>query len=1219
MRKLSLCACGFIAFIISALSSSAYTDYSGTMDDFMGINIHSVYWTQHYREGNEDIDLSLGFKWVRNYLRWDVQEPQPDVYRFNDDDFYGKARWLDEYYRLLNEDGFNIVVTPIEVPDHTDSFYTDMTPWFTGSKYLPAEGGPGDEPNHYRERAEFLAQLSARYGPTGGLSETRLETSDNVQGLDYVRYIEGANEPNQKWRDEIWPDAYYGQWMNAAHDGRGVIRDGGLPIAGIKQGDPNVTHVMCGLVENGVDLGFLDQTLLSAGRQAYDIINVHSYFRNSHLNPTVEHGVSPEYYILESGLDELQKTIRWRDENTPGTPVWLTEFGWDTHLAYNGTHSRTYAPEPSQGNYILRAFPLLKKIGMDKAFLYFDFDPAAGSPKMHSSSGIITRINNVTPLRRKPSYYYMTAMSAMVGEYTYEGAHIFGEGTPEVYAYLFSKSLTDQVIMIWCRERDSFIDNGTTLNNYVFSAPYMIECEQVVPTVDVIGGVSTNLSVAQSGQNDASVTIAQLSETPIFLKITTSQAAALNLSPVADAGDNLEAILPDGENTIDQIIINGSGSDVDGTIVGYQWTQLSGPSANMQQANTANLTLSNLTAGNDYEFALAVTDDDGAISRDRVSLIVADRQPFGGNRRSIPGVIEAEDYDTGGSGVAYYDSTGGSKGWYNRDDDVDIMKIGNAPGTEFYIENPTPGEWIKYSVTVTQSGLYTLDAKIGKFNANERRVYFEIDGVALGGIFRPLQTPTWTTFYSNTGEGPFYLEAGDHTLTVHFETAGIALDKFEFIVYDPPLVDSGNYFRFNNPNPNWQSVRVFYDTKWNDDIDVLAGGNTHLEFYITNLDMTLVPDWSKVKVGISDINSIYSDICIADYVSGVGSNWTLVSVPLSDLTAGNIIDLNHVMMMNVRSTSAGAFDIGIDEIVFTGGTMPFVWLGDDHETNPTSNSSIVMTVEPVGGIGIDAVYDEAPFVDAGPDDFIRPTLTSYTFPGAAEDIEGSITNYEWVQLSGPVLAAPMSGQYAAEMTATFNTFGTYEFRLYAWDEAGQRGEDDVTLVYEDTGGYISMEHTALNNQAVTMRYNPDEDPVNVLGDLSQPNDTLEVHFKRFDLNSTIDWSKFYVLMRSSASAMISANVGAYLNGASIDDEWVKVSIPLSEFGGVDHTQLTRMRFQSSKAGPFLALGIDEIQFTGGSKPVVFYGDDHTDNNFAPFQSDMTATFELTNGAVDTAP
>lgn len=1213
MKKYLKCVSLLTLCLSSAVPSSAYTDYEGTMNDFMGINIHSVYWTQYYREGNTDLDLSLGFKWVRNYLRWDVQEPQADVYRFNDDDFFGKARWLDEYYRLLNEDGMNIVVTPIEVPDHTDTFYTDMNAWFTGTKRLPAEGGPGDEPDHYRERAEFLAQLSARYGPTGGLSETRLETDDGVQGLDYVRYIEGANEPNQKWREEIWPDAFYGQWMNAAHDGRGVIRDGNLPIAGIKQGDPNVTHVMSGLVDNGVDLGFLGQTLLSAGRQAYDVINVHSYFRNSHLNPTVEHGVSPEYYILESGLEELQKTIRWRDENTPDTPVWITEFGWDTHLASNGTHSRTYAPEPSQGNYILRAFPLLKKIGMEKAFLYFDFDPAAGSPKMHSSSGIITRVNNVTPLRRKPAYYYMTAMSAMVGDYAYEGAHIFGEGTPEVYAYVFSKSATDKVVMIWCRERDSLVDNGTTLDNYVLAVPYIIQCEQVVPTVDVIGGVSTNLTISQSGQNDASVTIAQLTETPIFLKFTASQAVDFNLAPVTNAGENQEVILPNN-----QIALNGAGSDEDGTIVAYQWTQIAGPTATLQQANTANLSLSNLVAGTDYVFALEVTDNDGAVSRDRVNLIVADRQPYEGSRHAIPGVIEAEDYDTGISGVAYYDSTPGSKGWYDREDDVDIMKIGN-PITGYYIESPTPGEWLKYSVTVAQSGLYTLDAQIGKFNDNERRLYFEIDGVALGGIFRPLQTPTWTTFYSNYGEGPFYLEAGDHTLTVHFETSGIALDKFEFVTYNPPVTASGNYFRFDNSNTNWQSLRVFYDVKWNDDIDVLAGGNTHLEFYITNLNTALTPDWSKVKIGISDTNSIYSDICIGDYVSSVGSNWTLISVPLLEFTTDNIIDLNHVMMMQVRSTSAGAFDLGIDELVFTGGTTPLVWLGDDHENNPTSNSAIVMSVEPVGGVGSEVSYDEAPFVDASADNTIRPTLTSYTFSGSAYDIDGTITNYEWVQLSGPALAAPMAGQYAAQMTATFNTFGTYEFRLYAWDDAGQRGEDDVTLIYEDTGGYILMEHTALNNQSVTMRYNPDEDPVNILGDLNQPNDTLEIHLKRFDLGSTIDWTKIKLLLKSSSSSMLGVTVSDYLTG-SVDGSWVKVSIPLSAFPvGVDYTALTRLRFQSSKAGPFYDLGIDEIQFTGGSKPVIFYGDDHTDNNFAPFSTDMTAVFELTNGAVDTAP
>ena len=50
--------------------------------------------------------------------------------------------------------------------------------------------------------------------------------------------------------------------------------------------------------------------------------------------------------------------------------------------------------------------------------------------------------------------------------------------------------------------------------------------------------------------------------------------AAVNISPVADAGLDKVITLP--TNTV---TLSGSGSDVDGTVVGYTWTKVSGPSS----------------------------------------------------------------------------------------------------------------------------------------------------------------------------------------------------------------------------------------------------------------------------------------------------------------------------------------------------------------------------------------------------------------------------------------------------------------------------------------------------------------------------------------------------------------------------------------------------------------------------------------------------------------
>src|SRR5258707_10096816 len=55
------------------------------------------------------------------------------------------------------------------------------------------------------------------------------------------------------------------------------------------------------------------------------------------------------------------------------------------------------------------------------------------------------------------------------------------------------------------------------------------------------------------------------------------------------------------------ILLNGSGTDSDGSIASYLWTQVSGGAASLTNANTANLTASGLQAGS-YVFRLTVTD-----------------------------------------------------------------------------------------------------------------------------------------------------------------------------------------------------------------------------------------------------------------------------------------------------------------------------------------------------------------------------------------------------------------------------------------------------------------------------------------------------------------------------------------------------------------------------------------------------------------------------------
>ncbi len=141
---------------------------------------------------------------------------------------------------------------------------------------------------------------------------------------------------------------------------------------------------------------------------------------------------------------------------------------------------------------------------------------------------------------------------------------------------------------------------------------------------------------------------------------------------------------------------------------------------------------------------------------------------------TVPGRIEAEDYDIGGEGVAYHDTTPGNTGGAYRHDDVDIEKTaGLATPNVGWIRN---GEWLSYTVNVTAAGTYTLTASVASPNSG-RTVVVSVDGAAAGTIAVP-NTGSFATF--QTVEVPVTLAAGSHTVKLAFQGDGQNLDWIAF-------------------------------------------------------------------------------------------------------------------------------------------------------------------------------------------------------------------------------------------------------------------------------------------------------------------------------------------------------------------------------------------------------------------------------------------------------
>jgi hypothetical protein len=143
--------------------------------------------------------------------------------------------------------------------------------------------------------------------------------------------------------------------------------------------------------------------------------------------------------------------------------------------------------------------------------------------------------------------------------------------------------------------------------------------------------------------------------------------------------------------------------------------------------------------------------------------------PYNGTAALVPGFVQAENFDNGAAGVAYYDtSTTNSGGTSYRSTGVDIA-TSPAEGGDYYVGWTKAGEWLKYTVSVTASGTYRLDTRYAAFG-DGGRFRIEVDGVPVPSITLP-NTGSWEAWQTYRGPS-LSLTAGTHVLRVVMEAVG---------------------------------------------------------------------------------------------------------------------------------------------------------------------------------------------------------------------------------------------------------------------------------------------------------------------------------------------------------------------------------------------------------------------------------------------------------------
>ncbi len=114
----------------------------------------------------------------------------------------------------------------------------------------------------------------------------------------------------------------------------------------------------------------------------------------------------------------------------------------------------------------------------------------------------------------------------------------------------------------------------------------------------------------------------------------------------------------------------------------------------------------------------------------------------------MPGTIQAEDYDNGGEGVAYHDTTAANSGGQYRTDGVDI-EASSDMGGGFDIGWVYPTEWLNYTVSVASAGRYTLTARVAAPVAGAT-FHVEFAGINVTGPLTIPNTGGWQAWTNVT-------------------------------------------------------------------------------------------------------------------------------------------------------------------------------------------------------------------------------------------------------------------------------------------------------------------------------------------------------------------------------------------------------------------------------------------------------------------------------------
>jgi gliding motility-associated-like protein len=466
---------------------------------------------------------------------------------------------------------------------------------------------------------------------------------------------------------------------------------------------------------------------------------------------------------------------------------------------------------------------------------------------------------------------------------------------------------------------------------------------------------------------------------------------AANLAPTANAGANKIITLPTNTTTI-----TGSGTDTDGTIVTYAWTQLSGVIATLSNQNTKTLTVTVGGAGV-YTFRLTVTDNEGATAFDDMDLTVnaaiVNQPPSAnaGGNKSITLPVNA------------INLTGSAS---DPDGSIATYQWTKVSGPSATLTNPTTST---LSLTNLVEGTYL----------------FRLTATDNGGLTASSDA-TVTVLPEIINLAPVANAGADKTLALPTNSLN--------------LTGSGNDADGTVVSYAWIKVSGPAATLTNQNLPVLSVTGMVQGTYIFRL--TVVDD--KGASGSDDVTIVVNPAIVNQFPTASAGPDKSMTLPVNSITItgtgsdpdGSIASYQWTKLTGPGVSMSGTTTTNLSLSNLVEGSYVFRLKVTDNG-GATGTDDVKIIVQP-------ATVNQSPVANAGADQVITLPLDIVNIFGAGSDPDGSITNYLWTQISGP--AATLENPATPTLTVSSMTAGTYVFRLTVTDNLASIDADEVTVI-----------------------------------------------------------------------------------------------------------------------------------------------------------------------------